>query len=69
LAVIDNIDRIVKSAYTKGLGDGQRTLVNTASNVSTQAPQTGNQNQQTNPLADQVRQLIRSGNGGITFNI
>lgn len=69
LAVIDNIDRIVKSAYTKGLGDGQRTLVNTASNVSTQAPQTGNQNQQTNPLADQVRQLIRAGNGGITFNI
>ena len=69
LAVIDNIDRIVRSAYTKGLGDGQRTLVNTASNVSTQAPQTGNQNQQTNPLADQVRQLIRSGNGGVTFNI
>ena len=35
MAVIDNIDRIVKSAYTRGLGDGQRTLVDTASNVST----------------------------------
>lgn len=69
LAVIDNIDRIVKSAYTKGLGDGQRTLVNTASNVSTQAPQTGNQNQTPNPLADQVRQLLNQSRGGLTFKI
>lgn len=69
MAVIDNIDRIVKSAYTRGLGDGQRTLVDTASNVSTQTAPTGNQNQQENPLANQVRQLLNSSRGGITFNI
>ena len=57
MAVIDNIDRIVKSAYTRGLGDGQRTLVDTASNVSTDTVPTGNQNQQDNPLANQVKQL------------
>lgn len=69
MAVIDNIDRIVKSAYTRGLGDGQRTLVNTASNVSTQSAPTGGQNQQTNPLADQVKQILNAGGGGLTFNI
>ena len=69
MAVIDNIDRIVKSAYTRGLGDGQKTLVNTASNVSTQTVPTGSQNQQENPLANQVRQLLNQGRGGITFNI
>jgi len=68
MAVIDNIDRIVKSAYTRGLGDGQRTLVDTASNVSTDTVPTGNQNQQDNPLANQVKQLLRQ-RGGVTFNI
>ena len=68
MAVIDNIDRIVKSAYTRGLGDGQRTLVDTASNVSTDTVPTGSQNQQHNPLANQVKQLIRQ-RGGLTFNI
>ena len=68
MAVIDNIDRIVKSAYTRGLGDGQRTLVDTASNVSTDTIPTGSQNQQDNPLANQVKQLIRQ-RGGLTFNI
>ena len=68
MAVIDNIDRIVKSAYTRGLGDGQRTLVDTASNVSTDTIPTGSQNQQDNPLANQVKQLIRQ-RGGLTINI
>ena len=68
MAVIDNIDRIVKSAYTRGLGDGQRTLVDTASNVSTDTIPTGSQNQQDNPLANQVKQLLRQ-RGGVTFNI
>ena len=68
MAVIDNIDRIVKSAYTRGLGDGQRTLVDTASNVSTDTIPTGSQKQQDNPLANQVKQLIRQ-RGGLTFNI
>ena len=68
MAVIDNIDRIVKSAYTRGLGDGQRTLVDTASNVSTDTVPTGNQNQQDNPLANQVKQQLRQ-SGGLTLNI
>lgn len=63
MAVLDNIDRIVKSAYTKGLGDGQRTLVDTAANVSTGSPSQGSQNQQTNPLTEQLRQALGNQNG------
>lgn len=69
MAVIDNIDRIVKSAYTRGLGDGQRTLVDTASNVSTQTAPQGNQNQQTNPLADQLRNIMGGQSNRLTFKI
>ena len=61
-ALIDNIDKIVKSVYTQGLGDGQKTIVNTAANVSTQTAPNTNQNQQSSPLADQVRQLIGNNN-------
>lgn len=63
MAVLDNIDRIVKSAYTKGLGDGQRTIVDTAANVSTETPNQGSQNQQTNPLTEQLRQALGNQNG------
>ena len=69
MAVIDNIDRIVKSAYTRGLGDGQKTLVNTASNVSTQTAPQGNQNQQTNPLTEQLKNIMTGSAGRMTFNI
>lgn len=69
MAVIDNIDKIVKSAYTRGLGDGQRTLVDTAANVSTETPQQGNQNQQTNPLADQLKNILGSQSNRLTFKI
>ena len=69
MAVIDNIDRIVKSAYTRGLGDGQRTLVNTASNVSTQTAPQGNQNQQTNPLTEQLKNIMTGSAGRMTFKI
>ena len=69
MAVIDNIDRIVKSAYTKGLGDGQRTLVDTAANVSADTPQQGNQNQQTNPLADQLKNIMGGQSNKLTFKI
>jgi len=69
MAVIDNIDKIVKSAYTRGLGDGQRTLVDTAANVSTETPQQGNQNQQTNPLADQLRNIMGGQSNKVTFKI
>jgi len=67
VALVDNIDKIIKSVYTQGLGDGQKTLVNTAANISTQSPQQGSQNNQTSPLADQVRQLI-SKNNKMSFN-
>ena len=69
MAVIDNIDKIVKSAYTRGLGDGQRTLVDTAANVSTETPQQGNQSQQTNPLADQLKNILGSQSNRLTFKI
>lgn len=69
MAVIDNIDRIVKSAYTRGLGDGQKTLVDTAANVSTETPQQGNQNQQTNPLADQLKNIMGGQSNKLTFKI
>tara|TARA_R100001086_G_scaffold197996_1_gene114379 strand:+ start:144 stop:1283 length:1140 start_codon:yes stop_codon:yes gene_type:complete len=69
MAVIDNIDKIVKSAYTRGLGDGQRTLVNTAANVSTETPQQVVQNQQTNPLADQLKNIMGGQSNRLTFKI
>jgi hypothetical protein len=69
MAVIDNIDRIVKSAYTRGLGDGQRTLVDTASNVSTQTAPQGNQNQQTDPLTEQLKNIMTGSAGRMTFKI
>lgn len=69
MAVIDNIDRIVKSAYTRGLGDGQRTLVDTASNVSMQSAPQGNQNQQTNPLTEQLKNIMTGSAGRMTFKI
>ena len=69
MAVIDNIDKIVKSAYTRGLGDGQKTLVDTAANVSTETPQQGNQNQQTNPLADQLKNILGNQSNRLTFKI
>jgi hypothetical protein len=67
MALLDNIDKIVQSVYTQGLGDGQKNIVNTAANISTQSPQQGSQNNQTSPLADQVRQLI-SKNNKMSFN-
>ena len=68
MAVRDNVDKIVSSAYTQGLSDGQRGIVNKAANISTQSPQLGQQ-PQASPLADQVKQIMRSQNSKMTFNI
>lgn len=66
-ALIDNIDSIVSAAYKQGLGDGQRNIVNKAANVQNQQPtQTG---QQTNPLADQLRNIIGGQSSKLTFKI
>jgi hypothetical protein len=68
IAVSQNIDAIVKSAYQQGVGDGQRGLVDKAANVSSATPQQTGQ-EQNNPLSDQVRNLLRNSSSGLTFKI
>ena len=68
MAVLNNIDSIVASAYRHGVGDGQKGLVERAANVSSESPGQSPQMQTGNPLADQVRTLMKRG-GGLTFNI
>jgi hypothetical protein len=68
MTVIDNIDSIVKSAYQKGLGDGQRSLVDKAANVSVGSPQQQNINNQADPVIDQLKNIIGMGNT-LTFKI
>jgi len=69
-AVIDNIDTIVSSAYRQGLGDGQKTVVSNAANVSMDTSPSSSQNlNQENPLASQVRDLIRGNSSKMTFKI
>ena len=67
-AVVDNIDAIVASAYKQGLGDGQRTLVDRAANVQSQTPTETGANQ-SNPLADQLKQIMLGQGGKMTFKI
>jgi len=68
-ALIDNIDNIVASAYRQGLGDGQRGLVDRAANVSASAPaQASNQND-TNSLAEQVKNIMGANSNKMTFKI
>ena len=68
-AVVDNIDTIVQSAYRQGMSDGQRGVVTNAANVQTAAPNDASGQNQTNPLADQVRQILQKNNSKVTFNI
>ena len=65
-AVLDNIDRIVKAAYTRGLGDGQKNLLNTAANVSTDAPKQNTSMTQDTTLSDQLKQALGQ-QGGFGF--
>jgi hypothetical protein len=53
-ALVDNIDVIAKSIYQQGLSDGQKQVVESASNVSVNSPnpQTGVDN------VDKVREQI-----------
>jgi len=69
MAVTQNIDSIVKAAYQQGMGDGQRGLVDKAANVSTASPNQGGQMNASNPLSDQVRDIMRNGSAGLTFKI
>tara|TARA_R110000744_G_scaffold183368_3_gene302663 strand:+ start:1996 stop:3159 length:1164 start_codon:yes stop_codon:yes gene_type:complete len=68
-AIVDNIDSIVSSTYRQGLSDGQKNVVQSAANVSTQAPQSTVQGEQTNKLAEQVQNILRGSSSGLTFKI
>jgi len=68
-AIIDNIDSIVSSTYRQGLSDGQKNVVQSAANVSTQAPQSTVQGEQTNKLAEQVRNILRGDSSKLTVKI
>jgi len=65
-AVVDNIETIVKSVYQQGLSDGQRNVVQSASNMSSQSPQRSAQ--QPSPLSEQLRQAL-GGSDKMTFNL
>lgn len=67
MAVLDNIDQIVRAAYNKGKGDGQRGLVNTAANVGSAQPAMGDAN--SNPLGEQVKNIMNRNSNVLTFNI
>lgn len=66
-AVVDNIDKIVNSAYRQGMSDGQRNIVSNAANVSAKTPSPTPQNQ--NPLVDQVKNILRGNSSKLTFKI
>ena len=68
-AVVDNVDKIISSAYRQGMSDGQRGVVNNAANVKTVAPNDAGGQNQANPLTDQVRDILRGNNSKVTFNI
>ena len=68
MAVLDNIDTIVRAAYNKGRGDGQRGLVNKAANVGSVQPASGSMNE-SNPLGEQVRNIMSRSSDKLTFNI
>lgn len=68
MAVLDNIDTIVRAAYNKGRGDGQRGLVNKAANVGTVQPNSGSMNEP-NPLGEQVKNIMSKQSNTLTFNI
>ena len=70
-AVLDNIETIVKSAYSQGLGDGQRGLVDKAANVQYSDPsQVSNATNPNQPdMKEQLRQALGLNDNGLTFNI
>jgi len=66
-ALIDNIDQIAASLYRQGLSDGQRKVVQTAGNISTNtSPQQGSGQSQSSKVEEQLRSALGLGNG-MTF--
>ena len=69
-AVLDNIETIVKTAYSQGLGEGQRGLVNRAANVQHSDPNlVGNTGENVPNVEEQVRQALGLNDNGLTFKI
>ena len=70
-AVLDNIETIVKTAYSQGLGEGQRGLVNKAANVQHSDPsQIGNTgDSKESNVKEQLRQALGLNDNGLTFKI
>lgn len=65
--VIDNIDSIVKSAYQKGLGDGQKRIVEKTANASAESPQQ-TQESQNDPVLEQIKRF-KFGDDSVKFLI
>ena len=57
-ALIDNIDQIAQSIYRQGLSDGQRGLVEKAANVQASTPQQQTNNNNSDPLISQLKQIM-----------
>ena len=67
--VIDNIDTIVQSAYRQGMSDGQRGVVQNAANVQAKSPDDTSGTQNSNPLGEQVRDILQRNRSTMTFKI
>lgn len=67
-ALIDNIDQIAQSLYRQGLSDGQRGLVEKAANVQASTPQQQTNNNDSDPVISQLKQIM-GGNSGMRFKI
>ncbi len=67
-ALVDNIDQIAQSLYRQGLSDGQRGLVEKAANVQANTPQQQNNNNDSDPVISQLKQIM-GGNSGMRFRI
>lgn len=63
--VIDNIDNIVKTAYQKGVGDGQKRIVEKTANVSAESPEQ-TQTTQNDPVMEQLRRA-KFGDDSVKF--
>tara|TARA_R100000388_G_scaffold94529_2_gene82088 strand:- start:1310 stop:2452 length:1143 start_codon:yes stop_codon:yes gene_type:complete len=62
MTVLSNIDNIVATAYKHGFGEGQKGIVQKAANVSMNTPQTGASMNESNPLTEQLKNIVGNGN-------
>jgi|TARA_R100001463_G_scaffold51024_1_gene101517 hypothetical protein len=62
MTVLGNIDNIVATAYKHGFGEGQKGIVQKAANVSMNTPQTGASMNESNPLTEQLKNIVGNGN-------